>query len=118
MKGILIDDTQRAVATASALLDLSRPHDGWSEQQPADWISATEAVLDTLKSRYPDALGALRGIGLSGFIDGPCGSVYCPPPITELIVPLSEVLSKSIGLPFFMDNKTPAALRLTEEIGV
>ncbi len=71
MKGILIDDTQRVVATATAPLDVSRPQDGWSERQPADWISATEVVLDTLMSRCPDALGALRGVGLSGFIDGP-----------------------------------------------
>ncbi len=42
LKGILIADDQRVLAEASAPLTVSRPHEGWSEQSPADWIAATE----------------------------------------------------------------------------
>ena len=48
LKGILIDDTQGVLAEASAPLSVSRPHEGWSEQSPADWISAAEQVLQQL----------------------------------------------------------------------
>jgi xylulokinase len=68
VKGILIDEAQAVVAEASAPLSVSRPHDGWSEQNPADWLAAAEAVMDALAARQ--SLGAVRGIGLSGQMHG------------------------------------------------
>ncbi len=68
LKGILIDDAQKVVAEASAPLSVSRPADGWSEQSPADWIAATEAVLDALAAER--SLDAIRAIGLSGQMHG------------------------------------------------
>jgi xylulokinase len=68
LKGLLIDDAQRVVAEATAPLSVSRPHDGWSEQNPADWIGAAEAVLDQLAAG--PGHGAVRGIGLSGQMHG------------------------------------------------
>ncbi len=67
LKGILIDDTQGVLAEASAPLSVSRPHEGWSEQSPADWISAAEQVL---QQRAAHGLGKVRGIGLSGHMHG------------------------------------------------
>jgi xylulokinase len=67
LKGLLIDDGQGVVAEASAPLTVSRPHEGWSEQAPADWIAAAEAVFDALA---PQGLSAVRGIGLSGQMHG------------------------------------------------
>lgn len=58
------------VAEASAPLSLSRPHPGWSEQDPADWWRAVCDTLDTLKATHPDALRAVVGIGLSGQMHG------------------------------------------------
>ncbi|MGL6211396.1 MAG: xylulokinase, partial [Paracoccaceae bacterium] len=67
LKGILIDDAQRVLAEATAPLTVQRPHDGWSEQSPSDWIAAAETVLDALSAH---GLGAVRGIGLSGQMHG------------------------------------------------
>lgn len=67
LKGILIDEDQRVLAEASAPLTVQRPQAGWSEQSPADWIAAAEAVLDKLALH---GLGAVRGIGLSGQMHG------------------------------------------------
>lgn len=67
LKGILIDDAQTVLAEASAPLSVSRPHDGWSEQAPADWIGAAEKVLGELAGH---GLGQVRGIGLSGQMHG------------------------------------------------
>jgi xylulokinase len=63
LKGLLIDDDQAVVAEASAPLTVSRPHDAWSEQAPADWIGAAEKVLTALGR---DRLAAVKGVGLSG----------------------------------------------------
>ncbi|MBD9373610.1 xylulokinase [Rhizobium sp. ARZ01] len=70
VKAMLIDGDQRIVASASGALDVSRPHPGWSEQDPADWISATEEAIDALKASHPAELAAVRGIGLSGQMHG------------------------------------------------
>jgi xylulokinase len=67
LKGILIDDAQRIIAEATAPLSVSRPHDGWSEQAPADWIAGAEAVLDQLSAH---GLGHVKGVGLSGHMHG------------------------------------------------
>ena len=67
LKGVLIDDDQRVLAEATAPLTVSRPHEGWSEQSPADWIAAAEAVMDQLGAR---GLAEVRGIGLSGQMHG------------------------------------------------
>jgi len=68
LKGLLIDTAQRVVAEATAPLSVSRPHHGWSEQWPSDWIAAAEAVLADLATRAD--LSAVDGIGLSGQMHG------------------------------------------------
>ena len=67
VKGLLISADQRVLAEASAPLTVSRPLEGWSEQSPADWIAATEQVMDQLAA---EGLGSVRGIGLSGQMHG------------------------------------------------
>ena len=67
LKGILMNDRQEVLAEASAPLTVSRPFDGWSEQEPSHWIAAAELVLDRLAAH---GLGAVSGIGLSGHMHG------------------------------------------------
>lgn len=67
LKGILMTDSQEVVAEATAPLTVSRPHEGWSEQAPDDWIAAAETVLDALSVH---GLGKVSGIGLSGHMHG------------------------------------------------
>lgn len=68
VKTLLIDDAQQVVDEAHAPLEVQRPHPGWSEQRPADWIAAVSACLDALAARR--SLGLVRGIGLSGHMHG------------------------------------------------
>ncbi len=67
LKGVLMNENQAIVAEATAPLTVSRPHPGWSEQSPADWIAAAETVLDALAAH---GLSTVRGIGLSGQMHG------------------------------------------------
>ncbi|WP_288586094.1 xylulokinase [uncultured Methylobacterium sp.] len=66
LKAVLVDEAQCVVGSATAPLTVSRPHPGWSEQDPAQWWAALEQALGTLKDRHPAELAAVRGIGLSG----------------------------------------------------
>lgn len=68
LKAILIDDTQQILAEASAPLTVQRPHAAWSEQSPADWLVAAEAVMVALGAQV--SLDGVRGIGLSGHMHG------------------------------------------------
>ena len=70
VKAVLIDESQRVVATETAPLEVSRPHAGWSEQDADDWWTATEGVLDKLARDHGKAVGAVKGIGLSGHMHG------------------------------------------------
>ncbi|MCO5731808.1 xylulokinase [Rhizobium sp. SSA_523] len=70
VKALLIDGDQRIIGSATGGLDVSRPHPGWSEQDPADWLRATEEAVQALKATHADALAAVRGIGLSGHMHG------------------------------------------------
>jgi xylulokinase len=53
VKAMLIDGDQRIIGSASGALDVSRPHPGWSEQDPADWVRATEEAIAGLKAAHP-----------------------------------------------------------------
>jgi xylulokinase len=70
VKALLIDGEQRIVGSATGACDVSRLHPGWSEQDPADWIRATEDAIAGLKAAHPTELAAVRGIGLSGHMHG------------------------------------------------
>lgn len=68
VKALLIDDAQSIIGSAQSPLTVARPADGWSEQDPAEWISATITALSALGSQYD--LSGVRGIGLSGQMHG------------------------------------------------
>jgi xylulokinase len=67
VKAAVIDDTGAIVDQAIAPLGVSRPHPLWSEQNPADWWSATHSAVCHL--RLPVRKG-VRAIGLSGQMHG------------------------------------------------
>ncbi|WNG16285.1 xylulokinase [Cystobacter fuscus] len=70
VKAVLVDGHEHIVASASAALEVTRPHPGWSEQEPDAWIRALEHVLDELSATHREALAAVEGMGLSGQMHG------------------------------------------------
>ena len=70
VKAILVDERQTAVAEADVPLQVSRPHDLWSEQDPEIWWEAVQSALDRLRAQSASALADIRGIGLSGQMHG------------------------------------------------
>ncbi len=70
VKAMLIDDAQQVIGVGHAALPVQRPHPGWSEQAPGDWLRATEEAVAALKASHPKELAAVKGIGLSGHMHG------------------------------------------------
>ena len=66
VKGVVIDAKQKIIATASSPLKVSRPHPGWSEQDPESWWKAANAVVKKLHALKPKAMAQVAGIGMSG----------------------------------------------------
>jgi xylulokinase len=67
VKAVLLDDKDAVVEQASAPLNVSRPHAGWSEQNPADWWGATNAAVASLPAAHRRAV---KAVGLSGQMHG------------------------------------------------
>ncbi len=69
-KTLICTDDGAVVATATSPHPISSPRPGWSEQDPADWwsatVSATRAVLRKAKLKGGD----IGGVGLSGQMHG------------------------------------------------
>lgn len=70
VKVLLVDDQQAILSSASAELNVLRPHSGWSEQDPASWIEATKLAFKQLKASHHGEFAKVRGIGLSGHMHG------------------------------------------------
>lgn len=70
LRAILVDGEGSVLAASDQHYPVSHPSSGWSEQDPADWIAATERALDALRASHPQELAALRAIGLSGQMHG------------------------------------------------
>lgn len=68
IKAVLIDSNQNVIGQSSASLMVSRPHSGWSEQDPASWIEATKQAVAELRVHH--SLADVTGIGLSGQMHG------------------------------------------------
>lgn len=67
IKAVLVNDEGAVADQASSPLAVSRPHPGWSEQDPADWWTATNHAVTALDAQRRRQV---RAIGLSGQMHG------------------------------------------------
>ncbi len=70
LRAVLVDADGALVASSEYAWPVSHPAPGWSEQDPADWVKGCQVAVAKLKEDAPEALAALRGIGLSGQMHG------------------------------------------------
>jgi xylulokinase len=71
VKTLLVDAGQRVIASRSQALATDVPRPGWTEQDPAVWIAAVFATLDSLRADHASEMAEVDGIGLSGQMHGP-----------------------------------------------
>jgi len=67
VKAVLVTSDGRVLASATQDYPLLTPKPGWTEQQPEDWWTASQAVLKTLMAK---ANGRIEAIGLTGQMHG------------------------------------------------
>jgi xylulokinase len=70
LKALVMGTDGAVLATAHAPLTWRQPQPGWAEQDAADWWQATVTACAQLKASAPQALAAVRAIGLSGQMHG------------------------------------------------
>ncbi len=69
IRALLIDEHGAPIGSAERHYSVSNPQPGWSEQDPADWVSALEDAVAELQSQFP-AFADLKGIGVAGHMHG------------------------------------------------
>lgn len=67
IKAIIVDDHDTVLSESRVALTVQRPHPLWSEQDPAQWWSATNEAVSQLDR---DLRAKVRAIGLSGQMHG------------------------------------------------
>ena len=70
VKMILIDNQQNILATSNSILTVQAPKDGYSEQNPQEWIKATTECLEALRLQKPKEFSETISIGISGHMHG------------------------------------------------
>ncbi len=67
LKGLLVNEEGEILRTASSDYEVYYPENGWSEQDPADWVQAMNGVLAELSRGREQEI---RGISLGGQMHG------------------------------------------------
>ena len=70
LRALLVDEGGIPVVSAEQSYPLEHPHQGWSEQNPQDWIKACSRAITDIRSSHPKEFAALKGIGIAGQMHG------------------------------------------------
>ena len=75
-KAVMIDRRGRLIFAASCPHPISRPHEGWSEQNPTDWWASTRGAV--IAAREAAGGRKIAAIGLSVGVLAPMGYFLAP----------------------------------------
>ena len=70
LRALLVRADGSVVGSAEATYPVSHPQSGWSEQDPADWVTACESVVAKLRAAHPQDWPDLSGIAVAGQMHG------------------------------------------------
>ncbi|CCN69272.1 xylulokinase [Vibrio nigripulchritudo] len=120
VKVILLDSNDNVIASQAETLEVSRPNEMWSEQDPNSWWESTVRALSILQQKQ--SLREVKAIGLSGQMHGATlldsnGNVLRPAILwndgrsieecveLEELVPSSRTITGNIMMPGFTAPK-------------
>jgi len=69
LRALLVGEDGTPIGATEHHYTVSHPKPGWSEQDPADWITALDVAIAEMRQRYP-AFAQLRGVGVAGQMHG------------------------------------------------
>lgn len=70
IRALLVHADGSVAGSAEATYPISHPQRGWSEQNPADWVTACNGVVADLRAAHPDDWAGLKGIAVAGQMHG------------------------------------------------
>lgn len=70
LRALLVRADGSVLGSAEATYPVSHPQSGWSEQNPADWVTACESVVAKLRAAHPQDWPDLSGIAVAGQMHG------------------------------------------------
>jgi xylulokinase len=70
LKAVLLDENGVVLGHSGVALSISRPRNGWSEQEPEDWWRACSLALNQLQHENPAAYARIGCMGFSGQMHG------------------------------------------------
>ena len=70
LRGLLVSESGVPVGDRSVNYSVQNPLEGWSEQDPAEWLTACRGVMSQLRQAFPREFAAIRGIGVAGHMHG------------------------------------------------
>jgi xylulokinase len=70
LRGLLVTEAGEPVGDSASEYPVNSPVEGWSEQDPADWLTACGKVTAQLRSTYPKEFAAIKGMGVAGHMHG------------------------------------------------
>lgn len=68
VKAILLSEQGDVLATQTEMLQVSRPHPLWSEQDPEQWWQATDRAIKALGEQH--SLRGVKALGIAGQMHG------------------------------------------------
>ena len=103
-KTVLFDQAGGVVASATVEYPMAQPHNGWAEQDPADWWRAAVATIRQVLAESGVEPGDVKALGISGQMHG-----------LVMLDEAGEVLRPSI---IWADQRTQAECdEITERVG-
>lgn len=69
LRALLIGEDGQPIGSSQKHYDVSHPHSGWSEQDPAHWINALDGAIEDLRNAHSE-FSTLMGIGVAGHMHG------------------------------------------------
>lgn len=70
LRAILMSADGEIVGSSNQEYAVSHPQAGYSEQNPADWVLACKRAMTDLRGQAPEAITALKSVGISGQMHG------------------------------------------------
>ena len=70
LRALLVDAQGNPITSAEAQYASDHPNAGWSEQDPAEWITACKIAIAQLKETHEREMSALSGIATAGHMHG------------------------------------------------
>ncbi|MCQ2771287.1 MAG: xylulokinase, partial [Clostridia bacterium] len=67
IKGLLVDNSGKILKEANATYEVYYPHNGWSEQNPEDWLEAANKILGELSCGVEKDI---KGVSIGGQMHG------------------------------------------------